>query len=232
MCVRPKFFQKLLLLQQPKADWLVSAGQMDAYMQRRHNYYAKNWILKKLSLASEADAPACAELVEQALDVYAPYYHDHDPLLDEFIALCKQKAYADAAALVRKAYPLHKVRPMPTLAEIMENAKKPSKLQVSYVQNGGSFTFCNMSGKEGSTYAWVILLAGGSYQKIHTTKYTTSSEFTYDFSTLEPNLYKVRAFQKTGADKVSDDTAFIRVGAQGDVSFMQNESKAVKAKEK
>lgn len=229
--VRPKFFKKLLLLQKPKADWLVEARLMDAFMKNRYNYYTKNWILKKLSQATLEDALECAILVEQCLEVFEPYYHNSDTLINQFIALCKNNNYEEAVVIVKEAFPQHKVRPMPTKEEILTAAKKPAKMLVEYYEEDNMLMFRNKSGESDSTYAWVILLAEGTYQKVYTTKYTSSSDFSYDFSKLQPNIYKVRGYMKQGEEKISDDIAFIKVGSEGVIELLLNESKVVKGGE-
>lgn len=229
--VRPKFFQKLLILQKPKADWLVEAGLINDFMENRYNYYTKNWILKKLSQVSLEDARECAILVEQCLDVFEAYYHNSDTLINRFLTLCKSNNYEEAVAIVKEAFPQHKVRPMPTKEEIFNAAKKNAKMLVEYYEKDREFTFKNKRGDSNSTYAWVILLAEGAYQKIYTTKYTSSTEFSYDFSKLQPSIYKVRAYIKQGEQKISDDIAFIKVGTNGVVELLQNESKVIKGGE-
>lgn len=227
--LRPSFFRKALLVQQPKAQWLQDNGLMESYMELRHDYYTKFWLMKKLSLASETDAPVCAELLEQILDVYAPYYNNTDSLINQFLDLCKAKDYAGAAALIKEKFPKHIVRPMPTLEEIMAPKKKAAKQKVEYVQKGNAFTFYNITTEEKRTYAWVVLLDNMGYDKVYATPYTSSKEFTFDFTGKEARKYRIRAFIRTDkTTKESDDVAFIEVTSNGEAIVNENLTNAVK----
>lgn len=226
--VSRKFFQKLLLLQQPKADWLLQAGLMDEFMKLRYNVYTTNWVLAKLARAE--DGPACAQLVEQMLDIFAPYYQGGDQLIDDFTALCKGGDYAGAFALAQKAFPLHVTRPMLTLGEIAKRSMTV-KLPVTYTQEGGTLRFTCRSSAKGATYAWVVLPADGKYEKIRSTKYAKDPTFSCDFSTLEPGKYRVRVYQIKNGAKVSDDTAVVEVDKEKAVIMIDWLSKA-KSEEK
>ena len=219
------FFERTLTVQQPKADWLVQSGLMDEFMSTRYNYYTVNWIFAKLARAE--DILSCTKLVEQILDVYEPYYNHEDPLINAFIDCCKAKDYAGAAKLVEEKFPLHEVRPMPSLEQLAASGRE-GKLKITYRADDSTFHFTNYSGGEGATYAWVILSSIGAYTKVYSTKYTKDTHFSFDFSTLEPGTYKVRAFIKQGEEKVSEDTAFLRVEPSLRVTFLEFASKAKK----
>ncbi|MDD3164312.1 MAG: glycosyltransferase [Oscillospiraceae bacterium] len=226
--VSAKFFRKLLLLQQPKADWLRESGLMRSFMESRYDYYTTHWVFQKLSQAREDCVQECAMLVEQILAVYAAEYRRTDPLINQYLAYCSAGDYAAAVACVQQAFPLQQKRPMPTLKEILQAAKKPTQLQVTYRQSGSAFTFLNTTRIESGLYAWVVLDTSGAYQKMVATKYHTRNTFTCDFSAFAPGRYKVRAFLKNKDAKVSEDVAYLDVTAQG-VSLLQNLSNVVKA---
>ena len=229
--VSTKFFQKLLVLQQPKADWLLKSGMMEQFMAKRYNYYTVNWIFAKLARAE--DGAACAKLVEEILDIFAPYYQNDDELINQFTALCKQGDYAGAAKLAQDTFPLNAVRPMPTLEERAKEAEETAaantqkaKLSVCYRQTDSTFQFTNRSGGDGATYAWVILPASGKYQKLYSSQYTSDPQFTYDFSALAPGKYKVRAFLMAGGAKESEDTAYLYVKQDKTVTLLYSLSTA------
>ncbi len=224
--VSRKFFQKLLLLQKPKADWLKEIGQMDAFMKGRYDYYTTNLVFAKLAQAT--DSAECAKLVEEMLDIFAPYYRNTDPLINRFTQLCKAGDYAGAAELTRETFRKKAVRPMPTLEELADSAREASKVQVTYRQEGSTITFTNRSGGESEAFAWVILKATGRYAKLYSTKYTKTREFTYDFAGLDADAYKVRAFLRDKDTKISDDVALIRVSAEKQVTLVGAASKVVK----
>lgn len=205
----PAYFRKVLLLQQPMARWLESAGLMEAFMAGPYQEEITHGLLPRLAAAE--DGPACVKTAEEILKVFAPYYPGGDPLIDGFVSLCGDGDYDGAMALLGKTFPREKRRPlmMLTVDELCGRAGKPL-MQVTCRQEGTNVSFVNESGAD--TYAWVILPAVGKYQKLYGSKYTADPRFTYDFSSMEPGAYKVRAFLRRGGEKDSDDVAAVRVG--------------------
>lgn len=225
--VSERFFQRTLLIQKPKADWLLENHLLDEFMSTRYNYYTVNWIFAKLARAQ--DIVACTKIVEQILDVYEPYYNHEEPLINDFMERCKAEDYAGAAKLVEDKFPLHEVRPMPTLDQLSASTRDAAaKFNITYGADGSTFRFTNHSGGEGATYAWVILSSIGAYTKVYSTNYSKDPCFSFDFATLEPGTYKVRAFVKKDGDKNSEDTAFLRVEPSLYVTFLEFASKAQK----
>lgn len=223
--VSAKFFEKLLRLQQPKADWLLQAGMMDAFMAQRYNFYTTNWVFAKLARA--ADGATCAKLVEQMLDIFAPYYQGGDQLIDEFTAHCKQGDYESAVKLVQKAFPLKAVRPMFSMDEIASRGAN-SKLPASYQQAGGQIQFLIRTPMKGAAYSWVVLPASGGYEKLISTKYSTDPHFSCDFSTLAPGKYRVRAYQRLDGNKISDDVMVLTVDEMRHVTVNPAMTKATR----
>lgn len=212
-----RFFQMLLKIQQPKADWLLSNGLMEEFMARRYNYYTNRWTFAKLARA--ADGPACAKLVEEMLDIFAPYYKGGDQMIDDFTALCKKGDYAGAAELVGKAFPLRRKRPMLTLEEHAGTFQKPS-IETTYRQEGSVFQLTNHSGAEGDTYAWIILAASGAYKQLYATKFTADPKFRYDYADLQAGSYKLRAFLMHDGEKRKEDVAVFRVNEDKTVELL------------
>lgn len=227
--VGPRFFEKQLAMQKPKLDWLVEQQLIDDFMDRRYNYYTRNWLFQKLSIASEPGQ--CAQIVKQMLDVFAPYYQDTDDLINEFTRLCENGDYDGAARTVRDAFPQDGTRPMPTLDELRVGAKRISAnaMKIDCEQTENQFVFTNRTETDsGATFAWVILYDRQTYEKIYSTKHEKSRTFQYDFSTLPPERYKVRAFiiDRSGK-KRSLDVAYIEVNEDAQAQFKESESIAV-----
>lgn len=222
--VRPKFFEKLLLLQQPKYDWLVQADLIDDFMKLRYDYYTKNWIFKKLSIAD--DPEECAKIVKKIHDVFKPHYHNTDGLINNFSDLCERNDYAKAVQIVKDSFPNSKLRPMPTLEEILQANKKKAVMQIFCHDTDGTFTFNNCTKTEdNATFAWVILSTEGEYQKVDSSKYSEFREFVYDFTKLSPAVYKVRAFiLESDGKKKSEDVAYIDVDENHKVRFLDESS--------
>lgn len=225
--VKPVFFEKLFLLQKPKLNWLLEQKLIEPFMEARYDYYTKNWILKKLSMATQPIE--CVKLVKRIHDVFSSYYKSTDELINRFDALCNKKKYDEAFRIIQEAFPQSISRPMPTLEEILQNAKKPSTMDIICTQNASNFSFVNKTSVDTDvTYAWVILYAEGAYKKAYSTKYLKNNEFTYDFNSLPVGLFKVRAFiREHSGEKQSEDTAYIRIQDDKTAEFLTLESSAV-----
>ncbi len=222
--IDPAFFQKILLLQKPKAAWLSEAGLMDAFIKKRYQAEVSRQLFSQLAWAE--DGLSCVASAAQILDTFAPYYPGGDPLIDDFTALCQSGDYEGALALLREAFPREEKRPMlmMTVDELCGRSGRPP-MKVTCRQDGSSITIINESGGAGDTYAWVILPAYGKYQKLYGTKYTSTPSFTYDFSSMQPGAYKVRAFLRHEGTKASDDVAAVRVDNANAVTLLSKARK-------
>ncbi len=144
--VLPSFFQKLLLLQRYKVDWLVRNDLMETYMDSRHNNYCKAWIFKKLSQAS--DVELCCRLVEKILRYYDEYYHNTSEEMNRFLDHCRQGRYDDAAEYVAGLYKGEEIHPS-RMVEVYrpdsarsrrESSNKLSGLLQCFRDNGAGYT--------------------------------------------------------------------------------------------
>ncbi|MBQ3378466.1 MAG: glycosyltransferase [Clostridia bacterium] len=231
--VSTKFFDKLMLLQQPKIDWLISENLLEDYMRTRHDTYVKGWIFQKLSRAREEEL--CTKKVKEILDLYEPYYKRTDELINEFIKDCEDEKYNDAFSLVKKEFAETKKRPMPTLEELTEQIKAdkqrqstPKQFDIRYTINGSKVSLTNLSrSKKGAQYAWSVLFDTKTYKKVYVSKYTNSNNFSYDFSDLSEGKYKIRAFIMRGGDKISEDTLYITLTHDRIIFVNKNLSLAV-----
>lgn len=229
--VGPKFFRKLMLLQEPKLKWLEKAGLLDEFMRTRYDYYTNFWILSKLCSVSDEDSEECAKITEEIFKIYAPYYKNTNESINEFIASCEKGEYLQAVKRVKEVIPLEKTkRPMPTREEMLRRAIKP-KLRVQYTRDGNTFTFRNIEKRSKTDkYSWALLLVRETYEKVMATTYKKSPEFSYDFTGNAPDTYKIRAFLKNDEGlKVSDDVAYFKIDVNGEVEMVENESSATLA---
>lgn len=228
--VGANFFKKLLLLQQPKVDWLNASNNMNDFMESRYDFYTCNWIMQKLSTVSTEEAHYCIKIVEKILEIYNPYYKRTSSLINTFMDFCKEKNYSRAFACVQEAFPLHRESPIPSLEEMLSIKRKV--MNVEFEQKGTVFTFYNISNSDHiSTYAWVILSAEGKYNKIYQEGYTHRNTFTYDFSIMKEDTYKVRAFISNNNGKISEDIAYIECTSKGEVLLIHESSTVTLKKE-
>lgn len=226
------YFEKLLPVQQEKLLWLRSVGLLGDFMERRYESYMVNWLLKKLSLANGDQAQSCASLVYKIHQLFAPYWKPKHSLLVSFVEKCDSGDLEAAFACILDAFPRMEKRPMLTLDEILGGTAKSVSIPVECSRDGSNYTFINRSDLPNSTYAWVVLLAGDTYQKVFSSKYSTDSVFTFDFSNLPAATYRVRAFVKENDQKHTVDAAVIEVDGFGGARFLSHKSSAIMTKEK
>ena len=81
--VTPRYFQKLLALQEKKCQWLTETGLIGYFMAKRFSTYNNGWVLKKLADAKEPEK--CVKLVEQIMLPYLPYYKNDSLPLNGFL---------------------------------------------------------------------------------------------------------------------------------------------------
>ncbi|MBR2743519.1 MAG: glycosyltransferase [Clostridia bacterium] len=226
--VSRRFFEKLMLLQQPKIDWLKSAGFLEEYMRVRNDVYVNGWIFKRLSSASEP--VECTRIVWDILKMYAPYYKNTDEIINEFSRLCGEEKYEEAFNFVSARFIEAKQRPMPTIEELSAQIEEEKQrknahavFDIRYKQtDGATVALKNYSGEEGKDqYAWAVLYDSKTYKKVFVTKYESDRTFTYDFSKLAAGSYKVRAFMLKGQEKLSDDVLYITV-TRDKIIFISN----------
>lgn len=208
--VKPAFFEKIKLLQQPKIDWLEESGLLREYMDKRHDVYINGWLFKKLTKAE--DTETCTRLLESILLMWQPYYHGTDDIINAFMKKCGEGNYNQAFQLVYEAYPETRQRPMPTLEESMRTAQMP-QMDVEYALSDRGCSLQNHSGEEGKDqYAWVILQDKKAYRKISGSEYSRNSTWTMDARSIPSGNYKVRAFWIPSAgSKVSEDVLFFGI---------------------
>ena len=207
--VRAGYFQKLLLLQKYKANWLVHSGNMDTFMASRYDYYTVHWIMKKLSQTSNEDIIECIDIVKKIHDIYAKYYNNTSKKINRFVKLYNQKRYADIISDIK--IDLHTTI-IPSMKDFFAIRNKNSKFNISHEQEGNMFTLYNDTKyATEDEYAWAIFDNTPSNNKVYSTKYSRDHTFTVDCSKLEPGIYFVRCFLKHQNDKIAENVAVIQI---------------------
>lgn len=207
-----KYFEKLLKIQQPKIKWLIDNNLLEDFMNTRYDMYTKNWVLAKLAQSAGDEIVQCTKTVYKILIEYDEYYNNTDETINNFIQLCKDNKYEVAFEIIKNLFSVKQIRPMPTSQELYKIAMgKKVTIEIEYERKGSSVIAKNLNNSNDCTFAWSIIIIQDKYQSVYTTKYSKAKTFTYDFSTLEPKAYKLRAFELKEGKKTSQDVLYVNV---------------------
>src|SRR5699024_8945269 len=68
--ITEKTFQKYLVMEKARIQFLEENQLLDVYMDKRFNYYFKNWYFKKLDAVEPADATAAEAILVEIYQMY------------------------------------------------------------------------------------------------------------------------------------------------------------------
>ncbi|PFN07107.1 glycosyltransferase [Bacillus cereus] len=91
--ISKKFFEKYLILEKERIKTFKEHGLFDAYLEKRFEYFFKNWYLEKLKKVSEEEALDSVKILTEIFDLYKDEVHLVEPVLIRFAELCKKKDY-------------------------------------------------------------------------------------------------------------------------------------------
>ncbi len=74
-------FEKLLLIQKDKIQWLQSNDQLDYYLENKFEDYTLNLVLKRMELVQESEREQCMVLVKNILSYYKDFYKGSNELI-------------------------------------------------------------------------------------------------------------------------------------------------------
>lgn len=198
-----EFFEKLLLLQQDKLNWLINSGNIEMYMRTKHEDYVM-YIFKKLSLVNANDGEECARIIKNILDYYSKYYNNSSKFINNFIDFCIQNNYNAAYLFILSsnlnAKGNHNL--IKNYSPVVNN-----KIQTEYIQECNSFIISHKNYRN-KKYAWHILDDTG-FTIYYKEPYSENSIFKFDLSTLEFGKYRIRAFISLEKGVKSEDILFI-----------------------
>jgi len=100
--VTKKFFDKYLVLEQHRIPFLNRQGLMKAYMERRFNYYFKNWYMKRLTRVAEEDLRPSIDKLYEIFSLYKDQLKVYDEVIDKFNKLYNKGEYAKIVDLVNE----------------------------------------------------------------------------------------------------------------------------------
>ena len=99
-----KYFRKLWLLQEPKLEWLRSAGLLEIFMKSKYAFYTDNLIFKNLARVNAGDGEEAVRIVWDYVQLYAPYFQGSDEMIGRFSALCERGDYSGALDYVKESF--------------------------------------------------------------------------------------------------------------------------------
>lgn len=102
--ITANYFRKLWLLQQPKLEWLQDSGNLEAFMEDKYAYYTDNLIFKNLARIQQGDECEATEIVWNYIQLYAPFFHGKDKMIDCFSELCEREAFPEALEYVKGCF--------------------------------------------------------------------------------------------------------------------------------
>ncbi|MGN7179004.1 hypothetical protein BK139_01815 [Paenibacillus sp. FSL R5-0490] len=91
--ITKSFYNKWLLLEKHRLPFLRKHRLLDLYMNKRFNYYFKNWYLKKLGKVKETHIKESIDTIYRIYRLYSKYLNNKDHDLIVFETLYKQKSY-------------------------------------------------------------------------------------------------------------------------------------------
>ncbi|MGM0876424.1 MAG: glycosyltransferase [Bacillota bacterium] len=100
--VTKKFFDKYLVLEQNRIPFLHRQGLMKAYMERRFNYYFKNWYMKRLTRVKNEDLHSSIDKLYEIFTLYKDQIKVYDEVIDKFNKLYKKGEYNKIVELAKE----------------------------------------------------------------------------------------------------------------------------------
>ena len=91
--ITKKFFDRYLLLEKERIQFLKNHGLLDGYMNGKFFTYYKNWYLKRMSKIEESDFEASIDILYKIYELYKDYIKVQDDDLVLFENLYNNKNY-------------------------------------------------------------------------------------------------------------------------------------------
>lgn len=91
--ISKRFFEKYLILESYRYDMLKENGLLDMYIEKRFEYYFKNWYLNKLRKVTMEEARESIKILGEIFEMYNDGYEFSTPEINNFKKLNKEKDY-------------------------------------------------------------------------------------------------------------------------------------------
>lgn len=204
-----KFFSKLLLLQQPKLDWLEKEGFIEDFMNKRYSKYI-GWVFKHLSMCQENVKDECTKVVFDILSVYQDVYTSDNSLINTFMHLCLTKRFDLAFSKVKEKFISEQIVPYISLEKLYPEKTKELYFQGNYKVEGNQ-VFINISNNENENKMSIVVLKNyeGYVVKEQYLNIDSGKTQILDFSNYDKGVYRIRVFKKINNIKKSEDVLFI-----------------------
>lgn len=98
--ISKRFFEKYLIIEEYRIEFLKRYGLLSTYMEKRFNYYFINWYLKRLPQLNKDDVIESIRILYKILMMYNPYITKREGLIKKFEKLCKKGDYSNIIKLV------------------------------------------------------------------------------------------------------------------------------------
>ncbi len=96
-----KYFDRFILIEEPRKAFLERSALISTYMNTRFTYYYTEWIMKQLSKVSMEDEEYCSKIVYSIFNIYKEIYVDNSKYINQFINACDAGDYSQAMMIVR-----------------------------------------------------------------------------------------------------------------------------------
>lgn len=88
--ITKQFFEKYLILEKARFEFLTNNNLLETYMKKRFSYYFNNWYLKKLRGLDKVDANESVNILYQIYSIYKPYITKKDKKIQQFERFYKE----------------------------------------------------------------------------------------------------------------------------------------------
>ncbi|TXC90945.1 glycosyltransferase [Metabacillus litoralis] len=100
--ISKRFFEKYLVLEHYRIPFLEEQGLMDAYIQKRFNYYFKHWYMKRVTRINEEELEAAIDKLYEIFNLYKNQPRLFDDVIDKFDKLYQKRDYKGIVNLVKE----------------------------------------------------------------------------------------------------------------------------------
>ncbi|RND01814.1 glycosyltransferase [Lysinibacillus halotolerans] len=91
--ITDRFFNKFYILEKERLPFLKKHGLINVYMEKRFNFYFKNWYLKRLNMIEEQHLEGSIDTLYKIYELYKEYIVIEDKIITTFERLYKKKEY-------------------------------------------------------------------------------------------------------------------------------------------
>lgn len=83
--ISKKYFEKAYKIEKAKYEFFKKQGLLDEYLEKRYEFYFKNWYMAKLEKTKVEDRDECISIVKDLFNIYKDNFNVKDADIKEFI---------------------------------------------------------------------------------------------------------------------------------------------------